>query len=88
MKYVRMTVRGEVQGVNLRYKVKEKAKELGITGYVKNVSDGSVYIEAAGEDSALDRLADWLRSDPGSAKVDEVRVRAATGDDYVDFSVR
>lgn len=83
-----MTVKGEVQGVNLRSRVREKAKELKLMGYVKNMADGSVQIEVEGEEAALDRLADWCRSDPGAARVDEVRVRDGVAENYTDFTVR
>lgn len=88
MKHVTMIVKGDVQGVNFRSRIRAKAKELGLTGYVKNASDGSVYIEAEGEEAALTRLADWCRSDPGSARVDEVRVREGSLKNFTDFTVR
>jgi len=48
-KHVNITVKGRVQGVGFRYSAMEAAEELGIKGFVRNMPDGSVYIEAEGE---------------------------------------
>ena len=48
-----MKVYGKVQGVGFRYYTHKKANELGLNGFVKNKPDGSVYIEAEGEENNL-----------------------------------
>lgn len=88
MKHVNLVVKGEVQGVNFRSRVREKARELDLTGYVKNAGDGSVYIEVEGEETAIRRLADWCRQDPGSAQVDDVRMRDGALANFTDFTIR
>lgn len=56
------TARGRVQGVGFRMYVQQHALELGITGWVKNMSDGSVTMELQGENSAIDKLEQIIRA--------------------------
>ena len=55
--------RGKVQGVGFRYHAKNAASSLGLTGWVRNESDGSVYMEVQGEDVLVERLLLNLNSD-------------------------
>ena len=55
--------RGKVQGVGCRYHAKNAASSLGLTGWVRNESDGSVYMEVQGEDVLVERLLLNLNSD-------------------------
>lgn len=71
-KRVTMTIYGVVQGVFFRESTKEKAQELGVAGIVQNQSDGSVYVDAEGEEEKLKELIDWCHEGPRSARVDEV----------------
>jgi acylphosphatase len=76
------TVHGYVQGVGFRGFVRREATRLGLTGYVRNVPDGSVEVVAEGSVGSLDALARALRSGPlGSqvTRVDEER-RPVLGD--------
>lgn len=79
-----ITVNGKVQGVFYRASTQKKAKELGVTGGVKNQADGSVYIEAEGLENQLNALVEWCKSGPPAAKVDEVEVKKA--DDIKGFN--
>jgi acylphosphatase len=74
MKHANITVSGLVQGVFFRDETKKKAHELGLSGYVENHPDGTVYIEAEGEESKLDELVAWCRIGPKMAKVSKVEV--------------
>lgn len=56
------TARGRVQGVGFRMYVQQHALELGITGWVKNMSDGSVTMELQGESAAVDKLEQIIRA--------------------------
>jgi len=80
MKKVRATVTGRVQGVWFRVHTRDKATELGVTGFVRNLPDGSVEIVAHGEDSLIDALMDWARIGPPLAEVTEVRIREMAED--------
>jgi len=66
-------VHGQVQGVFFRAFVSQKAAELGLTGYVRNLSSGrEVEVRAEGERDKLDRLVDHLKAGPPNAKVERV----------------
>ena len=71
---LRAIVRGYVQGVGFRYFVERKAKDLMIKGYVQNKPDGSVYVLAAGERSALEQFLSALHRGPSQARVDAVDI--------------
>lgn len=62
-------VRGRVQGVGFRWYVREVARDLGLAGWVRNRSDGTVEVAAEGEPHMLDRLRDMLREGPNGATV-------------------
>jgi acylphosphatase len=66
---VRWLVAGRVQGVGFRYFVREVARDLGVTGRVRNLPGGEVEIEAAGDPAALDRLRERVRRGPPGARV-------------------
>lgn len=82
-------VYGRVQGVGFRWFVQEHATRLGLTGYVRNLPDGSVEVVAEGERSALEEfLAFVLQVGPPGARVVEVSVHwgEATGE-FLEFSI-
>jgi acylphosphatase len=67
--YVR--VRGVVQGVGFRHATLRRAHALGITGWVANVADGSVEAVLQGTANQVDRMLEWMRRGPPSARVTE-----------------
>ncbi|MGQ9572333.1 MAG: acylphosphatase [Dehalococcoidia bacterium] len=82
-------VRGRVQGVNFRDFVYRRAISLGLTGYVRNLSDmRSVEVVAEGQRERLERLIEHLWEGPGRARVDSVDLRweEASGQ-YAQFRV-
>ncbi|MGH8293387.1 MAG: acylphosphatase [Gammaproteobacteria bacterium] len=68
-------VSGRVQGVFYRASTGQRARELKVTGYARNLADGRVEVLACGELAAVDALCDWLWHGPQAAKVSEVVVR-------------
>ncbi|MGH9363190.1 MAG: acylphosphatase [Thermoanaerobaculia bacterium] len=70
----RAVVTGLVQGVSFRACARAEAEKLGVSGWVKNRSDGSVEVLAEGPRAAVERLLAWCRRGPTFARVDEVRV--------------
>ncbi|MBH27958.1 MAG: acylphosphatase [Chloroflexi bacterium] len=68
-------VRGRVQGVAFRYHTALKANQLGLEGWVRNNEDGSVQIEAQGQESSLNDLIGYIQKGPAHAKVDEVETK-------------
>lgn len=65
----KMKITGRVQGVFFRQFCQEKAEELGLTGWVRNEPDGTVYLEAEGEEEVLEKLAELCRQGPKGARV-------------------
>jgi len=63
-------IEGRVQGVLFRESTRRAAQPMGITGYAKNMTDGSVQVLACGDRAALDRLTEWLRQGPPMAQVE------------------
>lgn len=74
-KHIQIRVTGKVQGVFYRDYTVQKALALGITGYVKNMPDGSVCIEAYGDDEALSLFVDWCYTGSPKAGVENVEVK-------------
>jgi len=82
-------VYGRVQGVFFRDFVKRHARELGLAGYVRNLPDSAVEVQAEGERRQLEKLIGYLKVGPPAARVDEVVTKWSeyTGN-YSGFSVR
>ncbi|MBT3412762.1 MAG: acylphosphatase [Candidatus Jacksonbacteria bacterium] len=80
-------IHGKVQGVFFRKSTKEKADELGVVGYVKNESDGTVSIEAEGEESALQQFIEWCNQGPLHANVENVETEAGEPKHFESFDV-
>ncbi|HET8625224.1 MAG TPA: acylphosphatase [Gemmatimonadales bacterium] len=70
-------VSGRVQGVGFRWFVLRQAEREGLTGFARNLPDGSVEVLATGDVVALERLAAALRVGPPHARVDNVTMRDA-----------
>ncbi len=67
-------VYGLVQGVSFRYYTYKQALSLGVKGYVRNMTDGSVEVVAEGYRDGVESLLAWLRQGPPSAEVEHVEV--------------
>ncbi len=83
-------VYGRVQGVGFRYTTQHEAQQLGLTGYAKNMDDGSVEVVACGESDRVEQLMKWLKAGgPSSARVDRVLSEPhRPGDELKGFSIR
>jgi acylphosphatase len=69
VRHVEIRVRGRVQGVCFRESTRREAQRLGVAGTVRNEPDGSVIVEAEGEDKPLETLVAWCRIGPPAAEV-------------------
>ncbi len=69
---IRLIIRGRVQGVWYRGSAQEIARELGLTGWVRNLTDGRVELVAEGEGPALDVFKAWCRKGPPLARVYDI----------------
>ena len=69
-------ISGKVQGVFFRYHTHLNATTLGISGFVKNLDDGSVYTEFWSDDEVnLNKFKDWLHRGSPSSKVKEIEFK-------------
>lgn len=87
-KSYQLTIKGRVQNVGFRYSTKEKAIQLGIKGFVKNLANGNVYCEAEGELSQITEFIAWCKKGPGWATVIEVFKTEQPLYNYVSFEIR
>jgi acylphosphatase len=71
---VHVLVSGLVQGVAFRASTVEEARALGVRGWVRNLPDGRVEVEAEGERAALDALVQFCRRGPPAADVERAEV--------------
>lgn len=70
----RLLVQGKVQGVFFRENTKQKAQELGLTGWVKNTDEGAVEAVFEGEKEKVSEIVEWLKNGPPLAKVENVEI--------------
>lgn len=89
MKRLEASVFGRVQGVYFRATARERARTLGLTGWVRNEYDGSVRVVAEGDETSLRRFVSFLGEGPRGANVSRVETRwqEATGE-FSSFDVR
>ncbi|MCF6346885.1 MAG: acylphosphatase [Flavobacteriaceae bacterium] len=82
-------VTGKVQDVWFRKYTKDKADELGITGYVQNEFDRTVFISAEGTEKSLDKFIDWLYEGSPLSRVREVIYdNCIDFQGYIEFEIR
>jgi len=82
-------ISGLVQGVFFRDATRRKAEDLRITGWVRNAPDGRVEAIFEGDKDALEKIIEWARQGPDSARVENVEVKWEEYKDEFDaFTVR
>lgn len=72
MRRVSLHIQGKVQGVFFRREAGREALRLGLSGFVRNETDGSVYAEAEGAPSKVGDFIRWCRKGPAHARVETV----------------
>ncbi|MEL6442086.1 MAG: acylphosphatase [Cyanobacteria bacterium J06621_8] len=89
MKKIRAIVSGRVQGVGFRMYTRAQARQLGVTGYVKNLSSGEVEILACGEPKNVDALLEWAKSGSPSAVVNGQKIEVVADiEEFDSFEIR
>jgi acylphosphatase len=83
----RVAVRGHVQGVFFRETTKRRAVTAGVTGWVRNLADGSVEAVFEGEREAVDGLVAFVRDGPRGARVDWIDVVSEEPEGLTSFEV-
>ena len=85
-RHIRLT--GLVQGVFFRAWAQGHARELGISGWIRNCPDGSVEAHLTGEEDAVDRMIERLRRGPSNARVEDMLVEDSEPESVGRFEVR
>lgn len=83
----KLIVKGIVQGVGFRYRTKQLAEQMGITGTIKNLQDGSVEIYCTGTSEQLKLFINKISMGYAYAKVESVIVSDLPSVDYLHFNV-
>jgi len=78
VKHLKIT--GRVQGVSFRYYMNDKARGLGVTGWVRNCGDGSVEATLSGPREAVEKVISWARRGPPAAEVRHVAISDSDGE--------
>ena len=84
----KLRIYGRVQGVFFRQWSIDQARSLGVSGWIRNRSDGSVEAHLAGEESAVSQMVEHMRRAPPQAMVENVTVDGAEPEIVEGFSVR
>ena len=82
-----ITVSGNVQGVGFRYSTKNIANSLGVKGFVKNLYNGDVYIEAEGNKVQLQHFIEWCRKGSSYSNVHEVKIEEDALKEFTQFKI-
>ena len=88
MKRAEVTVRGMVQGVFFRVETRDRARSLGLSGWVRNASDGTVRAAFEGDDERVASMVDWCGRGPRGAQVDDVEVTWTALEGENGFTIR
>ena len=89
LKRVHILISGDVQGIGFRFSTIQVARDLKLTGWVRNNPESTVEIIAEGEEESLENLIAWAKEGPKPAKVANVKIdwQKPTGD-FDSFDVR
>jgi acylphosphatase len=89
IKRFHLIISGRVQGVSYRMSAWEKARQLGLSGWVRNLNDGRVEMIIEGDTSLLEQMTDWAGQGPRFASVTNVDVsEEKVSGDLEDFEIR
>jgi acylphosphatase len=88
IRHKKILVSGHVQGVFYRASAAEKARELHLTGIVRNEKDGSVYIEVEGQERDLLTFIEWARRGPSRARVASCNVSEGEVKHFLQFEIQ
>lgn len=85
--HLNIKIYGLVQGVFFRTSAKEQADNLELTGFAKNLPDGSVYIEAEGEEKKLNEFIKWCHTGPSLAQVEKLEISEDSLKNFKEFKM-
>ena len=87
-KHLAVKIYGRVQGVFFRVEAKKEADVLGLAGFTNNESDGTLVIEAEGEENALEAFLSWCKKGPAGAYVTHVEMQYGKPKGFTEFEIK
>lgn len=88
MKCIHLVVSGRVQGVFFRANVRDKALQLGLKGYSKNLADGDVEVVVQGDEEKIKELIEFIRKGPGIASVVGIKMTHKEPENFKNFEIK
>ncbi len=88
IRHLNIKITGRVQGIGFRYTSLHAALQFGVKGLVRNIPDGSVYIEAEGTDLQLENFISWCRQGPPRSKIQHVSSIEGALRFFTEFEIR
>ena len=88
VKHYHITVHGRVQGVGFRYSARNKARELGVAGWVENQPDGTVKAAVQGKADRCNAFISWCREGTGYSWVEKIDLHEMEPTEYSGFTIR
>jgi acylphosphatase len=88
MIHVNITVTGKVQKIGFRFMSMQTAVKLGVSGFVKNVDNDKVYIEAEGIESSVEEFIKWCKTGPTWAKVNQISIEKGELKNFTSFDIQ
>jgi len=85
---IRVTVQGRVQGVGFRDATVQRARALGLMGWVRNGENGELIVHAEGPDERIAQLEAFLREGPRAAQVKDIAVERVKREGHEQFAIR
>jgi acylphosphatase len=85
---IHVIISGHVQGVWFRARTKQKAQELGLTGWVRNTNDGAVEAVFEGEAEIVNKMINWCYHGPPLAKVENIKLKKQQTIGFDNFIIR
>lgn len=84
----RIVVKGKVQGVGYRFNAQAMAHKFDLTGFVRNMHDGSVLMQAEGKEDNVNKFIEWCYTGPRYAEVKEVHAEETAVSGYQTFEIK
>ena len=88
IKHYAIRIYGRVQGVGFRYAARNRARELGLRGWVENLPDGSVGAAVQGDAAACNAFLQWCSRGTGYSWVERTEVTEKVPEDFHGFQIR
>lgn len=90
MKTIKVKIYGKVQNVNMRAMIYQEAIKLEIKGYVQNDPNSIMIVNAVfqSEEKKINQMLDFIKSNPGRSKVEDIKIEKIKSEDFEGFSIK